>query len=177
MGLEFLKTLLEKGIRIVVVTNSLASNIHSAVHSDYSSYRKRLLEMGVELWEARADAVRDYRDNEADEWKPLTLHTTGILSDRRKIFVGSLNLDPRSIDINTEMGILIDSPEMGSLMVDESIADIPKMAYRLRLNEQGKIRWHATIDGEEVVETREPLTSGWRRFSAWFQKILPESQL
>ena len=176
-GIEFLRTLREKGIRIVVITNSLASNNHTAVHSAYSTYRKRLLEMGVELWEARADAVTDYRDKESGDWKPLTLHTKGILIDREKVFVGSLNLDPRSIDINTEMGILIDSPEMGALMVQEGIEDIPRMAYRLQLNEQGKIRWHATIDDEEIVETREPLTSGWRRFSAWFQKILPESQL
>jgi putative cardiolipin synthase len=54
---------------------------------------------------------------------------------------------------------------------------MPKIAYRLQLDENDKITWHATIDGEAVVETTEPQTSAWRRFSAWFLKIAPENQL
>jgi putative cardiolipin synthase len=93
------------------------------------------------------------------------------------VFVGSLNLDPRSIDINTEMGLLIDSPELGSMLRNNSMQSIPAMAYRLQLDDNDKITWHATIDGKEVVETKEPQTSGWKRFSAWFLRIAPEDQL
>ena len=105
------------------------------------------------------------------------MHTKGILIDRKRIFVGSLNLDPRSIDINTEMGLLIDSPALAGLLTENTSSKLPKMAYRLELDENDKITWHATIDGREVVETKEPQTSGWKRFSAWFLKIMPEKQL
>ena len=128
-GIEFVRRLRDKGVRIVVLTNSLASNNHAAVHSAYSSYRKDLLEAGVELWEARANAVEITVEPDSTTLKnPLTLHTKGILIDRRQIFVGSLNLDPRSIDINTEMGLLIESEALVSEMVDDVLIRIPRIA-------------------------------------------------
>jgi putative cardiolipin synthase len=177
-GIEFVRRLRDKGVRIVVLTNSLASNNHTAVHSAYSSYRKDLLKAGVELWEARADAstITVERDS-TTLTAPLTLHTKGILIDRNKVFVGSLNFDPRSIDINTEMGLLIESEPLVSEMTDRVMVHIPRIAYRLQLDDQGKISWHANIDGLDVVETTEPLTNWWRRFTAWFLKIAPEQQL
>ena len=67
------------------------------------------------------------------------MHTKGILIDRKQIFVGSLNLDPRSIDINTEMGLLIDSPDLAELLTENVTKRIPSMAYRLKLNENDRI--------------------------------------
>ncbi|MEA1889122.1 MAG: phospholipase D family protein [Pseudomonadota bacterium] len=177
-GIEFVRKLRDKGVRIVVITNSLASNNHTAVHSAYASYRKDLLKAGVELWEARADASTiTVEHDDTTLTTPLTLHTKGILIDRNKVFVGSLNLDPRSIDINTEMGMLIESEPLVSEMVNSIMVAIPKIAYRLQLDDQDKISWHANIDGREVIETKEPLTSMWQRFTAWFLKIAPEQQL
>ena len=176
-GIEFLRELRAKGLRIVLVTNSLATNNHTAVHSAYSGYRKAALEAGVELWEARADAAKITAPDGTTELDQLTLHTKGILIDRRKVFVGSLNLDPRSIDINTEMGLLIESEAMAGALTESSLERIPQIAYRLKLDDRGKITWHATIDGREVVETSEPQASIWRRLSAWVQKIAPEDQL
>jgi putative cardiolipin synthase len=135
------------------------------------------LQAGAELWEARVDAADVALEDGSKESKHLTLHTKAILIDRRYLFVGSLNLDPRSIDINTEMGIMIDSPVMANLLSERSLAGIPNYAYRLKLDDNGNIRWHANIDGQEVVETKEPNTSGWTRFKAWFLKIAPEKQL
>lgn len=177
-GIEFVRKLRDKGVKIVLLTNSLASNNHTVVHSAYSSYRKDLLKAGVELWEARANASEITVESDSTTLtEPLTLHTKGILIDRRQVFVGSLNLDPRSIDINTEMGLLIESEELVSEMTDGVLAHIPKIAYRLQLDDSGNISWHANIDGRDVVETTEPLTSWWRRFTAWFLKIVPEQQL
>ncbi|GMR18434.1 MAG: hypothetical protein BMS9Abin33_0846 [Gammaproteobacteria bacterium] len=177
-GIEFIRKLRDKGVRIVVLTNSLASNNHTAVHSAYSSYRKDLLKMGVELWEARANAsVITVKSGDTTLTSPLTLHTKGILIDRRQVFVGSLNLDPCSIDINTEMGLLIESEPLVSGMTDRVAEHIPRIAYRLQLDDNGNISWHANIDGREVVETKEPLTSRWQRFTAWYLKIAPEQQL
>jgi cardiolipin synthase C len=176
-GMNFVRELREKGIRVVLITNSLATNNHTAVHSHYSKYRKGLLEAGVELWEARADAAKITAPDGQTSLDRLTLHTKGILIDQKRIFVGSLNLDPRSIDINTEMGLLIDSPEMGARLMEGAPERMEKMAYRLKLDENGRITWHGMIDGEAVVETSEPQASVWRRMSAWFQKIVPEKQL
>jgi putative cardiolipin synthase len=100
-----------------------------------------------------------------------------LLIDRKQIFVGSLNLDPRSIDINTEMGLLINSPELGELMAETFLGYLPSIAYRVKLDENDDLSWQGIIDGEEVVETKEPQTSGWQRFNAWFLKIAPEKQL
>jgi putative cardiolipin synthase len=176
-GLALLKSIAAKGVRIVLVTNSLATNNHTSVHSAYSSYRKPLLQAGVELWEARGNAAEIVLDDGTKKLEHLTLHTKGILIDRRYTFVGSLNLDPRSIDINTEMGVMIDSEALASLLAERALLHIPTMAYQLKLDDKNKISWHATIDGQQVVETKEPLTSGWRRFQAWFLKIAPEKQL
>jgi len=176
-GIEFFRELSAKGIRIIILTNSLATNNHTSVHSAYSSYRKDLLRAGVELWEARADAAKFTTETGETQLEHLTLHTKGALIDRKRIFAGSLNLDPRSIDINTEIGLLIDSPELGARLTENALQDIPQVGYRLQLGEDNKITWHATIDGQEVVETREPQTSMWKRFTAWFLKIVPERQL
>ena len=176
-GIEVVNQVRSNGVRLIVLTNSLATNNHTSVHSAYATYRKRLLEAGVELWEARADAADVVLEDGSTESRQLTLHTKGIIIDRRYVFVGSLNLDPRSIDINTEMGVMIDSEPLAKLAVKNSLDQIPGMAYQLKLDEKGRIRWHATIDGQEVVETKEPHTSGWMRFKAWFLKIAPEKQL
>ena len=176
-GIETLSEITGKGVRVVVLTNSLASNNHTSVHSAYASYRKRLLDAGVELWEARANAAEVINEDGTRELEHLTLHTKGAIVDRRQVFVGSLNLDPRSTDLDSEVGLIIDSPELGTRLVENAMEGVPKMAYRVKLDENRKIRWHATIDGQEVVETREPLTSWWRRFQAWLLKIAPEKQL
>jgi len=176
-GLDLLRSMRQRGVRIVIVTNSLATNNHTAVHSAYASYRKPLLEMGVELWEARADAAKIEAEDGGTMLDQLTLHAKGMVIDRRLVIAGSLNLDPRSIDINSELALFLDSPELGERMAGNSLETIPSGAYRLELDDRGRITWHATIDGEQVVETSEPQASWWRRVSAWFQKIAPEDQL
>lgn len=176
-GVEFIRGLRDKGVRVIILTNSLATNNHTPVHSSYSSYRKELLRAGVELWEARADAAKITTPEGETELEKLTLHTKGLIIDDDMVFVGSLNLDPRSIDINTEMGMLIRSPELVAKMTDQAAENIAAIAYRLELDENDRIVWRAMVNGQEVVETKEPQTSGWQRFTAWFLKILPESQL
>jgi putative cardiolipin synthase len=176
-SLAIMDQAIANGVRIVLITNSLASNNHTAVHSAYSSYRKRLLEAGVELWEARANAAEVVTADGGRELVHLTLHTKGVILDRRLTFVGSLNLDPRSIDIDSETGLLIDSPELGGTLAEVSMERIPDIAYRVLLDANGHITWHAVIDGEKVVETSEPNASLWRRFAAWTLKIVPEGQL
>ena len=174
-GVELTRNLVDSSVRVVVVTNSLASNNHVPVHSAYGRYRKDIAGMGVELFETRADAGRFTQVADAPE--QFTLHTKLILIDRRYLFVGSLNMDPRSIDINAEMGLLIDSPEMTGAIADRIDELLPSIAYRIVLTDKNKLEWHGTTDDVEVIETREPQTSAWLRFKAWLMKIAPESQM
>ena len=176
-GMAVLEELRARGIRVVIFTNSLSTNNHTAVHSAYSSYREDILKAGVELWEARADAVQITSEQGQLQPGRLTLHTKGMVIDRNKIFVGSLNLDPRSIDINTEMGLLIDSPELSSSLAEGFLQRLPTIGWRVKLDPDGHLSWHGISDGAQLVETTEPQTTAWERFKAWFLKIAPESQL
>lgn len=174
-GIEFWREVAARGVRVIMITNSLASNNHTAVHSGYAKYRHRLLEAGVELYEARADAVTQTSDGVQAE--SMTLHTKSMIIDRRFVFIGSLNLDPRSIDINSEMGMLIDSPELAAGMAAGYLPALDTRAYRVQEDERGRLTWSATIDGERVTETSEPLAGWWRRFQAFVLRLAPESQL
>lgn len=175
-GIQLLQSLTDRGLRVVIVTNSLASNNHVPVHSGYARYRRDAIRAGAELYEVRANAGREFssRDDDPDT---LTLHTKVFLFDRRYLFVGSLNLDPRSIEINAEMGLLIDSPEFAGGMAVAIEERLAVAAYNVIENERRKLEWHATINGEDIIETKEPLTSWWLRFKAWVMKIVPDSQL
>ena len=172
-GVRYVQDLIDSGVRIVVVTNSLASNNHVAVHSGYSRYRKEVIEAGVELYEVSASA------GEATSGRSVTrtLHTKLILIDRRYLFVGSLNLDPRSLEINAEMGLLIDSEELVSAMASGIENDVPKVSYRVVLNDKSRLEWRREADGELLVDTSEPLAGSWLRLKAWLFKVVPEGQL
>ncbi len=174
-GVEFVRNIVDKGVRVVVVTNSLASTNHIPVHSAYSAYRRKVLQAGVELYEVRADAGREAQNDHGPE--QLTLHTKLIVIDRRYLFVGSLNLDPRSIEINAEMGLLIDSPELAELVAAGLADELHDVAYRVLTTDRGTLEWHTRIDGRTVIEKSEPLSPRWRRLKAWLLRIVPEGQL
>ncbi|MEL6950715.1 MAG: phospholipase D family protein [Pseudomonadota bacterium] len=174
-GIQFVRDRVARGVRVRVLTNSLASNNHIPVHSAYASYRRRVLDAGAELFEARADAGKTTAGPDAPS--ALTMHTKLIVIDRRYVFVGSLNLDPRSIDINAEMGLLIDSPGLATRIVDGLDAALPEATYQVVARDGRFMEWHTRIDGQTIVEHNEPLSSRWRRFKAWVLRIAPESQL
>lgn len=172
---QALPELIDKGVRVVVLTNSLASTNHIPVHAAYAAYREEVIDAGVELFEARANAGGEAIGGNASAM--LTLHAKLILIDRRYLFVGSLNLDPRSFEINSEMGVLIDSEELTGMMADTWDNEMPKIAYHVVKNARGKMEWHGVINGEQVIETKEPLTNRWRRFKAWLMKLAPDKEL
>jgi putative cardiolipin synthase len=148
-----------------------------AVHGHYAKYRKSLLEAGAELYEIRAVF-------EVDEtgWghtpERVTLHSKATIIDRKTIFVGSLNFDPRSIFLNTEMGIFIESAEIGEEFTRRVMEVIPEVAYRVDLDGKGSLSWTYAFSGEREVWNKEPQTSWGRRFKAGFYRIMPiENQL
>src|SRR5437868_5320912 len=123
-------------MRVVILANSLASNDVTPVHSGYSRYRKPLLQAGVELFELKPNAqVRATTQEQAASAKPNRsgsgLHAKAFVFDRSSLFVTSFNLDPRSASLNTEMGLLIEIPEVAAPFVDSLEKNLAENAYRL----------------------------------------------
>jgi putative cardiolipin synthase len=176
-GIAFVTRLAQKGVRVVIVTNSLASTNHVAVHGHYAKYRKRLLQAGAELWEIRAVLEMD-ETGWGHTPERVTLHSKATFVDRDTVFVGSLNFDPRSIFLNTEMGIFIESAELGGPFTEKALEILPEVAYRVTLDDRGNLVWTYDDGAEREVWHKEPQTSWGRRFKAGFYRILPiEGQL
>ena len=176
-GVEFWRSITGKGVRVVILTNSLATNNHTPVHSAYARYRHDMIDAGVELYEVRVDASKLPEGGTGPSYDSLTLHTKLVLIDRRLTFVGSLNLDPRSIDINTEAGVLVENSALAGRLSEKISEALPSFAYRVTESEKGRLRWTVEIDGREVMEKNEPQAGGWLRFKAWLFRAAPESQL
>jgi putative cardiolipin synthase len=177
-GVEYFQGLMDRGLEVTVITNSLAANNHSIVHSGYMGYRKKLLKMGVRLFETKVTATVTGVERGGAGASLATLHTKAFMVDREYVFVGSFNWDPRSIHINTELGVVIESPEMGNSVgqaIDESVTT---RAYEVVLNEDGNLRWVDNAGDEPVILSKEPDTTWWRRTKAQMGRIVPgRSQL
>jgi putative cardiolipin synthase len=178
-GVDWLAGLAARGVRVRIVTNSLASNDVGVVHAGYAKYRKRLLRAGVELYETKATpAAQDARHDHLGSSSSASLHAKTFTFDRERLFVGSLNLDPRSAVLNTEMGIVFTSPELGAIVGDWFDNRLHETAFTLRLNQDGDIEWLDHQAGGEVIYTQEPNTGFWQRLGIWFARLLPiEGQL
>lgn len=172
-GIRGFSGLRDKEIGIQVITNSLAATNHSVVHSGYAPARKPLLKMGVELYEVRPDVGESGATKAGNVDAEGTLHTKAFVVDRQRLFVGSFNMDPRSAYINTELGVIIDSPELASDVVERVRQALPVFAYEVTLNDNNKLRWLGEKDGDQEIWKKDPQTGWWRRFQVSVMKILP----
>ncbi|HNR22955.1 MAG TPA: phospholipase D family protein [Steroidobacteraceae bacterium] len=186
-GVEVLTGLAGKGVAISVMTNSLAANDVAVVHSGYARYRAPLLRGGVRLHELRVTSELSSRRKNRRRFgsEYVSLHAKYLIIDQRKLFVGSINFDPRSIERNTEIGILIESEALAAqLRRIYRLATGKSLSYEVTLRDGPDAQNDALIwtgenlDGE-LRFTHEPDTSRWKRFSAWFLGLLPflESQI
>jgi putative cardiolipin synthase len=127
--------------------------------------------MGVDLYEVRDDAKdRDLYIESPGEDKSLCLHAKVMVFDNDTVFVGSANLDPRSLRINTEMGLLIESPSLNRELRRFLQPDFsPRNAWSLRLDERGRMTW---VSDDEVL-LHQPTSSFMRRIEDWFLTLLP----
>ncbi len=183
-GTAFLTQLAQRGVRVRILTNSLSSNDVGIVHSGYAKYRKDLLRARVELYEMNKKLTRKQRKEKkgAGGSSKASLHAKAFVFDRERVFIGSLNLDPRAVVHNTEIGVVLTSAEVANMMGDGFDQNIERTAFRLELvkNKNGteKILWHGQVDGEEKIFDVDPYTGFWRRFGIGFMSLLPiESQL
>jgi len=183
-GVTFLKQLSERGVRVRILTNSLASTNLPIVHAGYAKYRKTLLSEGIELFEVNKKFGKEERKEKEHQYglSQTVLHTKAFVLDREQVFIGSLNLDPRALYHNTEIGVVLTSSEVAHEIGDWFDQNIEEVAFRLELqtNEDGydHILWHGIENGEKQVFNVDPHTSFWRRFKIALISLLPiESQL
>jgi putative cardiolipin synthase len=178
-GMELLRELTGRGVKVSVLTNSLGATDEPVVHLGYSRYREDMLRMGIDLYELSASRLKENKRMFLFGSSLGRLHAKLVVIDRRVSFIGSMNLDPRSATTNTELGAVIDSPQLARELI--RIIDIDRLqsAYRVRLRKDGPgVEWFSTDGDKEMVLTHEPDSSGWLRFKQWLlTPFVPEELL
>jgi putative cardiolipin synthase len=179
-GVQFFSQLVERGVRVKILTNSLMSNDVPIVHSGYVKYRKKLLEAGITLFEIdkallETDWVRQKSEFPGDDIgsSKASLHAKYFILDRAQAFIGSLNVDPRSIVENTEIGVVIDAPELALQLAEDFDEFVKEIAFEVKLKD-GKLAWYGRErDGTPKIFHNEPYSTWWDRFSVGVMKWLP----
>ena len=162
---EALASIASQGAAVRVLTNSLEATDVAAVHAGYVKWRRELLRAGVALYELRREGSeqKQRRRDGGFGSSGSSLHAKTFAVDRQRIFVGSFNLDPRSLDLNTEMGLVIESPALASALDTRLSEAMPEHAYEVRLGPDGKLVWIEQT-GQGVVEYKdEPGAGFWTR--------------
>jgi cardiolipin synthase C len=176
-GTAMLTGLAERGVKVRVLTNSLAASDESVVHAGYMTRRLDLLRAGVALWELKPTATTESLKVKGrfGAGKVAGLHAKTYAVDRSRIFVGSFNFDQRSARLNTEMGLVIDSPVLAGSLADFFDTSVPELAYEVRLARDGKgLLWiERTGSGEEKRYDVDPDTDALKRLKVEFLSILP----
>jgi len=168
---ELLRTLVARGVRVAIVTNSLASNNHVVAHTGYRRWRRELLGAGVELYELRPDAaaLADYATPPVTPGA-LGLHTKAVVVDDVRSFVGSPNVDPRSLELNTEIGIVTEGAAPAravKALIERDMA--PENSWRVTMDEDGWLEWSS---GDETLR-RQPAKGFSQRAIEFLLNLLP----
>ncbi|WP_136796542.1 phospholipase D family protein [Desulfosediminicola ganghwensis] len=177
-SLAVMERLESDGIQIKVFTNSLASTNHTLVNSHYKKYRRNILLTGAELFEFNhqpSNEVIELASAQSVTPRFISLHAKVMISDRRKCFIGSLNFDPRALVINSENGLLIDSPSLTGELTDflNEIME-EKNSWYVVVNDNNSIEWRS----EQSTRTTQPSRSFFQTLSDFFGRFLPvEGQL
>jgi putative cardiolipin synthase len=176
--LERMNELAAEGVQIKIITGSMGANNHTAAHSHYKKYRRRVLATGAELYEFRHDpspAIRDISDVPPVHSDFISLHVKALVGDRKRCFVGSVNLDPRALEINTENGLYIESPGLCGQLAEQFDAMMsPENAWHVYLNENNQLRWESSSETVSI----QPARSFGQRIADFFFRLMPiESQL
>jgi putative cardiolipin synthase len=168
---ELLRQVAARGVHVAVVTNSLATNNHVIAHTGYQHWRRAILAAGVDLYELRADAeaLAEYITPPVTP-AALGLHTKAIVVDRDRAFIGSPNIDPRSLEVNTEVGVLTEGPDLAGRLADLIGRDMtPANAWHVTIDADGWLKW---TNGEQEL-ARQPAKGFGQRLIEFLLNILP----
>jgi putative cardiolipin synthase len=176
LGMETIEMLSRRGVRMRVLTNSLAATDEPVVYGGYMRYAVPMMRLGLELYELSPSLVRQSRLGRFGGSQGM-LHAKILIVDRASVFVGSMNIDGRSERYNTEIGLLIESPEMAAELLD--MLDFGNSSYRLRLTpDREGVEWVSGGEEGQVVHAAEPEADRWALFKARvLAKLLPEDWL
>jgi putative cardiolipin synthase len=178
-GLALIADLHRRKVHVTVLTNSLASSDEPLVHTGYARYRTELIKSGVDLYELSPTRIKHNKRLMLPGVSLGRLHAKTVVIDRKTVFIGSMNLDPRSAHTNTELGVIADSPELAREVI--RVIQISKLqsAYRLRFAPDAESLQWLTSDGDkEVVLSEEPDTSAWMRVeNMLLAPFVPEENL
>ena len=182
-GADVLVQLAQRGVKIRILTNSLSTNDVAAVHAGYAKRRKSLLQAGIKLRELRLPAAAPRKHHRiglgsrsaggSGKASISSLHAKTFTVDRSRIFIGSFNFDPRSSRLNTELGFVIDSPELAQTIESGISEAVPDVAYEVHLSDAGTLYWIEHDEGEVVRHDTEPRTSFRLRAGIWLLSLLP----
>ena len=176
-GTTVFRKLIGRRVKVAVLTNSLAATDVAAVHGAYANYRKRLLRSGVELFELQR--FRPKTQISVFGSKGASLHTKAFSVDDRVGFVGSFNFDPRSLTLNSEMGVLFEDAVLVTELRERFEREqSPGTSYRVELR-AGRLHWLGNDDDDVLRDyVHEPDAGLMRRLVATAVRFLPlESQL
>ncbi|MDQ1811741.1 phospholipase D family protein [Massilia sp. CCM 9210] len=166
-----------RGMDVHILTNSLEATDVAVVHAGYAKWRKPLLEAGVTLYELHRGVGGERAPEGAKGGKlgssASSLHAKTFSVDRKRVFIGSFNFDPRSADLNTEMGFVIESPDMAARMAKALRERVPARAYRVRLAPDGALYWTERVGDTEIRHDTEPGTGFWKRAAVSVLSLLP----
>lgn len=174
-GTAALVALAQGGVKVRVLTNSLAATDVVAVHAGYAKRRRALLQAGIQLFELKTSAATD-APQEKQKFgigSSSSLHAKTFAVDGARVFVGSFNFDQRSAFLNTEMGLVLESPAIAGRLAAEFDSTVPKVAYEVRLTQDDKLVWvDRRPDGVIYLEV-EPTTEPIKRYLVEFLSVLP----
>jgi putative cardiolipin synthase len=180
-GIDFFGGKRKDGVTVRILTNSLAATDVWLVHAGYMKYRRPLLERGVALYELKPEAQGAAGVKGLIGSSHASLHGKTFVLDRTSVFIGSVNIDARSLEQNTEVGVLVNSPQLAAEVAAlfERWAG-PVLSYEVKLHHASgpRLVWVATQDGKPVQFTSEPEAGFGRRLGASVFSHLPiESQI
>lgn len=168
----------KRGVSVKVLTNSLASTNQVAAFSGHARYRKDVIKSETQLYEFRSDVAELVREDDIPGSSGKSgLHAKMMTFDRKRVFIGSFNLDPRSINLNTEIGLLVYSKEL-AVQVAELIDELmhAENSWQVRLDKNDNLVWLGTKNGKRIEYNSEPEASVWRRFNNFIFSLLPIEQ-
>jgi phosphatidylserine/phosphatidylglycerophosphate/cardiolipin synthase-like enzyme len=175
-GTAVLTGLARRGVRVRILTNSLAATDVAAVHSGYARRRPALLRAGVWLYELKPSALQDAPEARGSYGgsSSASLHAKTFALDHRRVFVGSFNFDPRSALLNTEMGLLIESPALAERLANGFDTAVPNVAYEVRLGPDGRaLEWIEQTQSGSTRYVTEPASGILRRTMVRLLSTLP----
>ncbi|NKB34886.1 MAG: hypothetical protein GKR91_17460 [Pseudomonadales bacterium] len=177
-GGGLLAELADRGVSVKVLTNSLAAADHVSSFSGFSRYRTQVLQNGIELFELKPDQTQFVRETSiTTSTGNGGIHAKAFVFDRERVFIGSFNLDPRSININTEIGLLIHSEALAEELASYFEAMMqPQYSWSPTLNNAGDLVWmekNPSSVSADMIYTSDPKASFWRRSMTSLFRLLP----